>query len=73
MRGKMGAGFLTSFLGATAVGLLAGRFFADVKANMFGLEALPSVTRDSLFVLILIVAGVTVQALWWLMGRRIKN
>jgi hypothetical protein len=54
---------LTSFLGATAVGFLVGRFFPEVKANIFGLGGLPPVTRDGLFVLVLIVAGVTVQAL----------
>jgi hypothetical protein len=55
--------FLTSFLGATAVGFLVGRFFPEVKAKIFGLGGLPPVTRDGLFVLVLIVAGVTVQAL----------
>jgi hypothetical protein len=66
--------FLTSFLGATVVGFLVGRFFPEVKANIFGLEVLPPVTRDALFVLVLIVAGVTVQALWWMIRtRQIKN
>ena len=61
--------FLTSFLGAMAVGLLVGRFFPDVKANLFGLGGLPPVTRDGLFVLALIIAGITVQALWWMFRR----
>ena len=66
--------FLTSFLGATAVGFLVGRFFAEVKANIFGLEGRPPATRDALFVLVLIVAGVTAQALWWMIRtRQIKN
>ena len=50
------------------------RFFPEVKANIFGLEGLPPVTRDALFVLVLIVAGVTAQALWWMIRtRQIKN
>jgi hypothetical protein len=61
--------FLTSFLGATAVGFLMGRFFPEVKANIYGLGGLPPVTRDGLFVLVLIVAGVGVQALWWMIRR----
>jgi hypothetical protein len=61
--------FLTSFLGATAVGLVTGSFFPEVKANIFGLGTLPPITRDSLFVLVLIVAGVTAQALWWMIRR----
>ena len=61
---------MTSFLGAIAVGFLVGRFFPEVKANVFGLGSLPPVTRDGLFVLVLIVAGVTVQALWWMIRRR---
>ena len=62
--------FLSSFLGATAVAFLLGRFVPEVKANIFGLGNLPSVTRDGLFVLILLVAGVTVQAFWWMIRRR---
>jgi len=70
---RLSVWFLTSFLGATAVGFLVGRFFPEVKSSIFGLEHLPPVTRDGLFVLILIVAGVTVQALWWITRRWIKN
>jgi hypothetical protein len=66
--------FLTSFLGAMPMGVLAGRFFPEVKANIFGLGDLPPVTRDALFVLVLMVAGVTVQALWWIIRTpQIKN
>ncbi|HZI78054.1 MAG TPA: hypothetical protein VFD69_01005 [Vicinamibacterales bacterium] len=67
---RLSVWFLTSFLGAIAVGFLVGRFFPEVKANVFGLGSLPPVTRDGLFVLVLIVAGVTVQALWWMIRRR---
>jgi hypothetical protein len=67
---RLSVWFLTSFLGATAVGLLVGRFFPDVKANIFGLGDLPPMTRDGLFVLALIIAGVTLQALWWTIHRR---
>jgi hypothetical protein len=67
---RLSVWFLTSFLGATAVGFLVGRLFPEVKANFFGLGDLPPVTRDGLFVLVLIVAGVIVQALWWLIRRR---
>lgn len=71
---RLSVWFLTSFLGATAVGFLVGRFFPEVKANIFGQRGLPPVTRDGLFVLVLIVAGVTVQALWWMIRcRSIKN
>ena len=71
---RLSVWFLTSFLGATVVGFLMGRFFPEVMANIFGLGGLPPVTRDGLFVLVLIVAGVTVQALWWMIRRRsIKN
>jgi hypothetical protein len=67
---RLSVWFLTSFLGATVVGWLLGRFFPEVKTNIFGLGGLPPVTRDGLFVLVLIVAGVTVQALWWMIRRR---
>ena len=67
---RLSVWFLTSFLGATAMGFLVGRLFPEVKANIFGLGGLPPVTRDGLFVLILIVAGVIVQALWWMIRRR---
>jgi hypothetical protein len=67
---RLSVWFLTSFLGATAVGFLMGRFLPEVKANIFDLGGLPPVTRDGLFVLVLIVVGVTVQALWWMIRRR---
>jgi hypothetical protein len=71
---RLSVWFLTSFFGATSVGFLMGRFFPEVKANIFGLGALPPVTRDGVFVLVLIVVGVTVQALWWMIRRRsLKN
>jgi hypothetical protein len=71
---RLSVWFLTSFLGATAVGFLMGRFFPEAKANIFGFVGLPPVTRDGLFVLVLIVAGVMVQALWWMIRRRpVKN
>jgi hypothetical protein len=62
--------FLSSFLGATAVAFVLGRVLPEVKAGIFGLGNLPPVTRDGLFVLILIVAGVAVQSLWWMIRRR---
>jgi hypothetical protein len=67
---RLSVWFLTSFLGATAVGFLVGGFFPELKADILGLGGLPPVTRDGLFVLVLIVAGVTVQALWWMIRRR---
>lgn len=67
---RLSVWFLTSFLGATAAGFVMGRFFPEVKADIFGLGGLPAPTRDGLFVLILIVAGVVVQALWWALRRR---
>jgi hypothetical protein len=70
---RLSVWFLTSFLGATAVGFLVGRFFPEVKADVFGLGGLPPVTRDGLFVLVLIVAGVTAQALWWIVRRWTKS
>jgi hypothetical protein len=71
---RLSVWFLTSFLGATVIGFLMGRFFPEVMANAFGLGALPPVTRNGLFVLVLIVVGVTVQAFWWLIRRRsVKN
>jgi hypothetical protein len=70
---RLSVWFLTSFLGATAVGFLMGRFFPEVKANIFGLGGFAPVTRDGLFVLVLVVAGVTVQALWWVISRWTKN
>jgi hypothetical protein len=66
---RLSVWFLTSFLGATAVGFLVGRFFPEVMADIFGLGGLPPVTRNGLFVLVLIVAGVAVQALWWMIRR----
>jgi hypothetical protein len=71
---RLSVWLLTSFLGATVVGFFMGRFFPEAQANIFGLGALPPVTRDGLFVLVLIVAGVVVQALWWMIRhRQIKN
>jgi hypothetical protein len=70
---RLSVWFVTSFLGATAAGFLMGRFFPQAKANIFGLGGLPPVTRDGLFVLVLIVSGVTVQALWWMFRRRSIN
>jgi hypothetical protein len=67
---RLSVWFLTSFLGATAVGVLAGRLFPEAKANLFGLGSLPPTTRDGLFVLVLIVAGVAIQALWWVVRRK---
>jgi hypothetical protein len=67
---RMSVWLLTSFLAATALGFLLGRFYPDVKANLLGLGTLPPVTRDGIFVLMLMVAGVAVQALWWIMRRR---
>ena len=37
---RLSVWFLTSFLGATAVAFLMGRFFPDAKATMFGLVGL---------------------------------
>lgn len=67
---RLGVWFLTSFLAATVVAFLVGRFFPEVKGNIFGLGGFTPVTGDGLFVLALIVAGVTVQALWWMIRRR---
>jgi hypothetical protein len=67
---RLSVWFLTSFLGATAVGFVMGRFFPDAKANIFGLGGLPALTRDGLFVLMFIVAGVGIQALWWMLRHR---
>ena len=67
---RMSVWLLTSFLTATALGFLLGRFYPDVKPNLFGLGTLPPVTRDGIFVLMLMVAGVAVQALWWFARRR---
>ena len=67
---RLSVWFLTSFLGATAVGFVMGRFFPEAKAGIFGLGGLPTPTRDGLFVLVLIVAGVVIQALWWMLRRR---
>ena len=62
--------FLTSFLGATAAGFVIGRFFPEMKADIFGLGGLPAPTWDGVFVLVLIVAGVVAQALWWTLRHR---
>jgi hypothetical protein len=67
---RLSVWFLTSFIGAAVVGFVMGRFFPEAKANILGLAQLQAATRDSLFVLVLIVAGVAVQALWWMIRRR---
>ncbi len=61
---------LTSFLGANAVWFVMARFFPEAKASIPGLAGLPTFTRNIVFVLALIVAGVTIQALWWKIRRR---
>jgi hypothetical protein len=67
---RLSVWFLTSFLGATAAGFLMGRLFPETKANLFGLGNLPATTRHGLFVLVLMVAGVAIQALWWVIRRK---
>jgi hypothetical protein len=62
--------FLTSFLGATAIGLVVRRVFPEAIASIQPLSELPAVTRNIVFLLVLVVAGMIVQALWWAMRRR---
>jgi hypothetical protein len=64
---------LTSFLGATVIGLVIGRFFPDTKAGIPGLSKLPTVTRDIVFVLVVLLAGVATRALWFALRRRSRR
>jgi hypothetical protein len=50
-----------------------GRFFPDTKARIPGLSERPTVTRDIVFVLVVLLAGVAAQALWWVMRRRSRR
>jgi hypothetical protein len=62
--------FLTSFLAANGIGLAMGRFAPDTKDALVGLQDLPELTRNVIFVLVLIVSGIVVQAAWWMFRRR---
>lgn len=62
--------FLISFLGASAIGLVIRRFFPEAMASIPGLSELPAVTRNIVFVLVVLVVGMVIQALWWATRRR---
>ena len=64
------AWFLISFLGATAIGLVTRRFFPEAIASIQPLSELPAVTRNIVVLLVLAVAGMVIQALWWAIRRR---
>ena len=61
---------LTSFLGATAILFVVQRFSPEVKAGIRGFAGLPAATSNAVFILVLLVVGVTVQAAWWMIRRR---
>jgi hypothetical protein len=67
---RLSVWLLTSFLGATAAGFVMERFFPEVKARVIPLVGVPAVTHNALFVLVLLVVGVAVQAVWWMIRRR---
>ena len=46
------------------------RFFPDVKAGILSFAGLPAATPNAVFILALLVVGVTVQAAWWMIRRR---
>ena len=59
-----------SFLGATAVLFVMQRFFPEVKAGILGFAGLPAATPNAVFILVLLVVGVAVQAAWWMIRHR---
>ncbi len=61
---------MTSFLGATAVLFVMRRFFPEVKAGILSFAGLPAATPNAVFILVLLVVGVAVQAAWWMIRRR---
>ena len=64
--------FLTSFLAASVIGLVIRRFFPEATGNIPGLMQLPSGARHIALVVALILAGMTIQALWWTLRQRDK-
>lgn len=67
---RLSVWIMTSSLGATAVFVVMQRFFPEAKASILGLVGLPPVTPNAVVILVLLVAGVAVQAAWWTLRRR---
>jgi hypothetical protein len=62
--------FMMSFLGATVVLVVMQRFFPGVKEGIQSAAGLPAETPNAVFLLLLAVVGVAVQAAWWMIRRR---
>ena len=67
---RLSVWFLTSFLGAIAIGFAVERFAPEVRASIPGLSEFPAITQNVVFVLILVTAGVALHACWWAIRRR---
>jgi hypothetical protein len=61
---------MMSLLGATAVLFVMQRFFPNVKAGILSFAGLPAATPNAVFILLLLVVGVAVQAAWSMIRRR---
>jgi len=59
---RLSVGFLTSFLGAVAIGFAVERLAPEVRASIPGLSELPAITQNAVFGLILLAAGVALVA-----------
>lgn len=66
---RMSVWIMTSLLGATAV-LFVMRFFPEAKAGLLDFAGLPAATPNAVFILVLLVVGVAVQAAWRMIRRR---
>jgi hypothetical protein len=67
---RLSVWIMMSFLGATAALFLMQRFFPEVKAGILDFVGLPPATPNAVFILVLLVVGVTLQAVWWIIRRR---
>jgi hypothetical protein len=62
--------WLASFLVAIGLSFVIERFVPSVVALAPGFGALPSLARNVLFVLVLTLLGVVIQAAWWVAHKR---
>ena len=67
---RLSVWLLTSFLVAIALGFAVEWFLPQTKASIPGLSGLPVITQNVVFVLVLVMAGVLLQASWWVVRRR---
>ena len=65
--------WLTSFLVAVGLSVVIERFVPSVAALAPGFGTLPSLARNVVFVLVLTLLGVVIQAAWWVAHKRLSD